>query len=317
MNSDDINYGGQYLDNKEFRLKIRTGEDIGKVVNNAICGEMFLQIIEEPYSIELIEDAVQPEITLTDTDALASDSEWTISFWVKIIAPDAGSSDFSTYFNGNGSHFFRIYKGTTGHYITLRQGGLSVVQAANTTGNSFDLGAWTHIVVTNTPTGAGTTGTRKIYVNGTQNHAGTLSGDNDSDFDYAGRIYGRVPQGCPDLSYLNDLAIFKTKALSDAEILSIYNQGAYADLSEYSPEHSFKFNGNGNNSGTSGVNLTLSGTYNFSKDITDIHIKHNSLYVAKSTSTADGQHGVYKLKDLTEKIENINLFSFPGGLGDA
>lgn len=40
-----------------------------------------------------------------------------------------------------------------------------------------------------------------------------------------------------------------------------------------------------------------------------------ALYVAKTTSTS-GDHGVYKLKDLTEKIENINLFSFPGGLGD-
>jgi hypothetical protein len=41
-----------------------------------------------------------------------------------------------------------------------------------------------------------------------------------------------------------------------------------------------------------------------------------ALYIAKSTSTTDN-HGIYKLKDLTEKIENINLFSFPGGLGDA
>ena len=316
MNFQDINYNGQRLDDKEFRFKVRTGEDIYNVTGDAICGEMFLQIVEQPYSIELIEDTVQPEIEFADTDALASDSEWTIIFWLKIIAPDAGSSDFSTYFNGDGSNFLRIYKGTAGHYITLRQGGVSVVQAANTTGNSFDLGEWTHIVVTNTPTGVGTTGTRKIYVNGTQNHAGTPSGDDTSDFNYVGRIYGRVPQGCPDLSYLNDLAIFKTKALSDAEILSIYNQGAYADLSEYSPEHYFKFNGNGNNSGTSGQNLTLSGTYNFSKEITDIYIKYNSLYAAKSTSTMNS-HGIYKVKDLTEKLENINLFSFPGGLGDA
>lgn len=47
-----------------------------------------------------------------------------------------------------------------------------------------------------------------------------------------------------------------------------------------------------------------------------------ALYAAKSTSTfSDGiaDYDIYKVKDLTltEKIENINLLSFPGGLGDA
>jgi hypothetical protein len=46
----------------------------------------------------------------------------------------------------------------------------------------------------------------------------------------------------------------------------------------------------------------------------------SALYIAKSTSTVTSgiaDHEIYKLKDLTEKIENINLLSFPGGLGDA
>ena len=38
----DIGYSGQYLDNKEFRLKIRIGEDILKATGDAIAGEMFL-----------------------------------------------------------------------------------------------------------------------------------------------------------------------------------------------------------------------------------------------------------------------------------
>jgi hypothetical protein len=40
--NNDINYSGQYLGNKEFRIKVRTGEDIANVTGNAICGEIFL-----------------------------------------------------------------------------------------------------------------------------------------------------------------------------------------------------------------------------------------------------------------------------------
>ena len=40
--SSDIGYSGQYLDNKEFRIKVRTGADINNATGDAICGEMFL-----------------------------------------------------------------------------------------------------------------------------------------------------------------------------------------------------------------------------------------------------------------------------------
>ena len=42
MNPEDINYSGQYLNNTEYRIKIRTGLDIENAKNDAICGEMFL-----------------------------------------------------------------------------------------------------------------------------------------------------------------------------------------------------------------------------------------------------------------------------------
>jgi len=38
----DVGYSGQYLDNKEFRIKVRTGADITNATGDAICGEMFL-----------------------------------------------------------------------------------------------------------------------------------------------------------------------------------------------------------------------------------------------------------------------------------
>jgi hypothetical protein len=40
--NNDINYSGQYLGNKEFRIKVRTGADIQNATDDAICGEIFL-----------------------------------------------------------------------------------------------------------------------------------------------------------------------------------------------------------------------------------------------------------------------------------
>ena len=38
-----INYSGQYYQNKPFAIKVRTGEDITKATNDAICGEVYLE----------------------------------------------------------------------------------------------------------------------------------------------------------------------------------------------------------------------------------------------------------------------------------
>lgn len=42
MNQNDLNYTGQYLDNRSYRIKIATGEDIYNAAENAVAGEMFL-----------------------------------------------------------------------------------------------------------------------------------------------------------------------------------------------------------------------------------------------------------------------------------
>lgn len=42
MNPEEINYSGQYLNNTEYRIKIRTGSDIEKAKKDAICGELLL-----------------------------------------------------------------------------------------------------------------------------------------------------------------------------------------------------------------------------------------------------------------------------------
>lgn len=44
----DIGYSGQYLDNKNFRMKVRTGSDITNITGDAIVGEMFLTTGDNP-----------------------------------------------------------------------------------------------------------------------------------------------------------------------------------------------------------------------------------------------------------------------------
>lgn len=42
MNFDDLNSNYQRLDNKEFRIKFKTGDDIYNVTGNSIAGEMLM-----------------------------------------------------------------------------------------------------------------------------------------------------------------------------------------------------------------------------------------------------------------------------------
>lgn len=42
MNPEEINYSGQYLNNTEFRIKIKTGADISNAKKDCVCGELFL-----------------------------------------------------------------------------------------------------------------------------------------------------------------------------------------------------------------------------------------------------------------------------------
>lgn len=48
MNQNDLNYSGQYLDDKYFKIKIATGGDIYNAAENAVAGEMFLVTGTQP-----------------------------------------------------------------------------------------------------------------------------------------------------------------------------------------------------------------------------------------------------------------------------
>ena len=48
MNQNDLNYSGQYLDDKYFKIKIATGGDIYNAAESAVAGEMFLVTGNQP-----------------------------------------------------------------------------------------------------------------------------------------------------------------------------------------------------------------------------------------------------------------------------
>ena len=48
MNQNDLNYSGQYLDDKYFKIKIATGGDIYNATESAVAGEMFLVTGNQP-----------------------------------------------------------------------------------------------------------------------------------------------------------------------------------------------------------------------------------------------------------------------------
>lgn len=48
MEQNDLNYSGQYLDDKYFKIKIATGGDIYNAAGNAVAGEMFLVTGAQP-----------------------------------------------------------------------------------------------------------------------------------------------------------------------------------------------------------------------------------------------------------------------------
>lgn len=42
MGFSDIGYNGQRLNNHEYRMKVRVGDNIHNATGNAVCGEIFL-----------------------------------------------------------------------------------------------------------------------------------------------------------------------------------------------------------------------------------------------------------------------------------
>lgn len=248
MNFDDLNCNYQRLDNKEFRVKFKTGDDIFNAANHAIAGEMFVatgdngalyfatQTSEGKYHIykagdlpaanrlftnqwSALFDGVDDFFTLSSTATLSASTGYTLSAWINSTEQveqqhilKAGSTDYISILNDeiwiNGTSTFKIIP--------------------NSTTNADDLQGWHHHVVTYDGSVA------KYYLDGV--YEGSVSGTI-GDIAVATLSVGATYQFH---GYMSDVALFDS-ALTDGgvsvgeaaggEIASLINNGKPLDIS--------------------------------------------------------------------------------------
>lgn len=157
----DIGYSGQYLDNKNFRMKVRTGSDITNITGDAVVGEMFLTTGENPafyicgatssdddfeiykvadaeglisggsynkyaHSVELGRDTALRTIGLGSDHPLhfKGNNPFSISLWVKLYPVQEGQSTYFARKAGNSYtyDFQWIYNSTGTTSIIIYEG---------------------------------------------------------------------------------------------------------------------------------------------------------------------------------------------------
>jgi hypothetical protein len=312
MNQNNLNYSGQYLDDKYFKIKIATGGDIYKAAEAAVAGEMFLVTGAQPAlyaakststfsdgiadydiykvkdltnvpkikNVSLMEfpgittrfndyslsfDGVDDFVNLGSSTGFDSLSEFTISAWIK-------ADSFSGYpmilakTNGTTAEAFQFYIDQDTSKPTFAVN----FSDFNSSTDAISTGVWTHIAVTWTSG----TGAVAFYING--NASGTATGSTSITANTEDCCIGAKPSGSGFSNFFNgimDEVSFFNSALSASDITAIYNSGAPADLTSYSPVSWWRMGDAENGSGTTitdqgsgGNDGTINGA-TFSNDI--------------------------------------------------
>ena len=225
MNS-DIGYSGQYLDNKEFRIKVRTGSDIHNATGDAIVGELFLETRKQ-------DDISFDGQSKIDTDYKFGGGEISLSAWVKttnnkdfIIATDSPSG-------GNDTSFAIGFDDST-LYIIVGNPGHEIYKTASVT--AINDGNWHNIIVT-----IDGSKVMNFYIDGLLETTHTftiLPGASDYVTHY-GSGWSDGTEPLYDIwgldGQLNGLGIWE-RALTDTEINIISSSGRYSPApSHFSP----------------------------------------------------------------------------------
>jgi len=315
MNQNDLNYSGQYLDDKYFKIKIATGGDIYKAAESAVAGEMFLVTGNQPalyaakststfsdgiadydiYKVKDLNDTVKIKnaglMNLPGTTNASN--RYSLSF-------DGGVDNYLDISNAsyllNGASTFSIslwYKSRGGDGALIGGGTLGpsdafFIRRISDTQLSFQIqpsyflanvsnpdNQWHHLVATSTGD------MESIYLNGDLIASADLQAmsstvANNLSIGNAG--YG---PSYPFDGLIDEVAIFRS-ALSASDITAIYNNGVPADLASYSPAGWWRM---GDTEGGTGSTITdlgsggNDGTINGGTFSTDIpEIKKSSVY---------------------------------------
>lgn len=286
MNSEAINYSGQYLNNTEYRIKIRTGSDIKNAINNAICGEMFLVTGANPCAYVCTQtagenDAVlykMPDLNIWDIAGnysnhysleafspislpsyfsdLINGNEWTLSIWFK---KDASRSGNYGRLLGDDTNSFKLISSNAlaaNLYLTIPTDSGASDSPFTVTFSENE--SWNNIIITKTASEI------VQYKNGVQSgnpwdiSALTLVNAGDFSFNH-NSAYG---------SLISNVAVFD-RAITSIEASAI-SRDQYVDVSVFNPSILWRMGDNNDGVGSSVTDIasghdivSLSNPFNF------------------------------------------------------
>jgi hypothetical protein len=268
MNPEEINYSGQYLNNTEYRIKVRTGSDIERAPKDAICGEMLLVTGANPCVYVCTEtagenDAVlykMPDLNIWDIvgnysnhyslevfspiqlpsyfSDLINGNEWTLSIWFK---KDASRSGNYGQLLGDDTGLFKLTSSNAfspNLYLTIPTDNGAVQSPSTITFPENEV--WSNAIFTKTASQI------VQYKNGTQVNnpwdISSLTLVNAGNFRFNNSSYG---------SLISNVAVFD-RAITSAEASSI-SRDQYVDVSVFNPSILWRM---GDNDGGVGSSVT-------------------------------------------------------------
>ena len=270
MEQNDLNYSGQYLDDKYFKIKIATGGDIYKAAGNAVAGEMFLVTGTQPalyaakstsaFNEGIVDHEIYKVKDLNDTvkiknaglinlpGSTTGDSEDFLNNYNLNLDEDdyIDIGDIASLNSASNASLSFWYKTDSAGKVTLigdASKGLSVYHHTDEQMyiHSFidsrahsipipQLGVWHHIACTFEASGS------KMYLDGilqsTVDHGDTTAATCGNNFSI-GRLTG-YSNDIGGSKLISEVALF-TSTLSDSDVSTIYNNGPQTSLASYSP----------------------------------------------------------------------------------
>lgn len=257
---EDIGYSGQYLDNKSFRLKLRTGSDINNVTGDAVAGEMFLVTGEAPalyaatetsspssseiYKVKDLLNASSKTSLYTGSNSVVNNvqlstpvslaAEFTISLWFKLPTNLASAAKLTFYNSSTRNYLYFRRSDSLGNDLNLRTDGFEIQGNSSNAGlginQSFDpfTGEWTHVSIIRD-----SSNTISFYYNGNPiptdtfpNCSGTLT---ISEF-----LHDSIGGNFFNQSYVSEFAIWSSDQSSI--VANIAGEGM-VDLSPFNPDY--------------------------------------------------------------------------------
>ena len=292
----DIGYSGQYLDNKQFRIKVRTGSDINNV-KDAIVGEIFLEnFSKSSLSFDGVSSYMGSEpIERLNGQTWDTTTPVSQSAWVKINTYENNAGVFGIgRHNNDGSYNSSFVGGTGGFHMYNNQlffylggnTGAGVVSATINTGVWYLL-TWTW---------DGTNGS--IYVNGQLDSTFTHGSNGFSTYFSIWAGGGGRWNGYADC-LVDELAVWDS-ALSATDVNSIYEKGPkniplLSPLAWYRMEEGVDIPDASGNS--NGIGKLFDGA-TFSRDTPH----PPALYTCTDTSGT-----IFKITDLTERMGDVPM----------